>query len=181
MLKPDKEMWLRLIDLGTCELGILSNVFDRLDNRASLRAATSASRLLMNRCVKCVTIRNIQEDPTTELADIFPNADGLQIERASVLVVGHLASTSPRFLDKLRMLSVNAEGAGEACQALLSRCSTRMMLPLNRMLPHCVMLHGAIPAHPTPPLAASWHVALLPPVAARSATTPHTPLCVCGS
>jgi hypothetical protein len=137
MLNPDKQLWFRLMDLGTREIGITCRIAARLDNRASLRAATKASRQLLNTCVACVKLRGGSDYPTTELADTFPNADGLEILGSVFLVVGYLTSASPRFLGKLRTLCITAEGADEACQELLCRCGTHTVL-------HVLQAHAAI-------------------------------------
>jgi hypothetical protein len=121
MLKPDERFWLRFIDLGTREIGIMSSIVARLDNAACLRSATRASRQLVNTCVTCLEIGSAASNPTTELATIFPTADHLRILNREPLFAGQLASSSPLFLGSVRTLQIDAADADEVCHALLPR------------------------------------------------------------
>jgi hypothetical protein len=126
MPQPDEELWCRLIDVGTRELGITSNIVARLDKPANLRAASRASRQLLNRSVTCVSLRQGSRTPTTELAVVFPNADRMQFSMRRAEADG-LASSSTEFLAKLRSLRVGRVkewGSADAvCHTLLPRCS----------------------------------------------------------
>jgi hypothetical protein len=152
MFKPDEHTWLRFIDLGTREMGIMSNIVARLDKTATLTSATRASRQMLNGCVTCVKIGPAASNPTTELATIFPNADDLRIQDREPLIAGQLAASSPAFLGTLRTLHIDAEGADEFCHTLLPRyCSPQYtcarVTPVDHWTGHLYQpssLHGSV-------------------------------------
>jgi hypothetical protein len=138
----------KLVDVetfvGTCEPGIMSNIIVRLDRASKwkLRAASNALRTVMNSCVTTVAVKfkegqvprlGMCEDgqvrvlahpfPTSELADIFPNADCLHLEaqERGPLMFEQLAATSSTFFARLRKLRVVAKYTQYACSVLLPR------------------------------------------------------------
>jgi hypothetical protein len=122
------DFWGRLVDLGTREPGILSDIIAQLHNRSNVRAVNRASRYLVNGDTTCVRLAGHCASPTTELGTVFPNADSLHLSTSArhPHLVENLASTSPCFLGRLRALRLDiheSAAVDAACHALLPRCA----------------------------------------------------------
>jgi hypothetical protein len=117
----------------------MSNILARLDNAASLRAASRASRRLLNCCVTrvgicCNTCDSLTTDHS-EVAIAFPNADELQIRdthwTAPIDIDLQLAPAPAQFLGKLRSLQLSSRHPVSTCHALLLRYITHRHLQVH--------------------------------------------------
>jgi hypothetical protein len=116
---PPSFFWDRLTGLATSNPNVLKLIVDNLNDDASnLRASTSVMRKAVNRTVSVVCYVLDTPHPHSDLVEVFPEADelicnlegsiacaGPPIEHVCLLL-DLLATSSPRFVRKLRALKM---------------------------------------------------------------------------